>query len=57
MLMKIWYVDLVDFTTAHVFLLVMWYNSVKGVVSSAVGLGSNPGITILNGDRDTAIQI
>ncbi len=31
--------------------------SVKGVDSSAVGLGSNPGKTILNGDRDTAIQI
>ena len=30
---------------------------VKGVVISAVGLGSNPGKTILNGDRDTAIQV
>ena len=32
-------------------------NIVKGVVISTVGLGSNPGKTILNGDRDTAIQV
>ena len=30
---------------------------VKGVDVSAVGLGSNPGKTILNGDRDTSIQV